>query len=97
MMVKFLHDLGEKTIKIRGVFSLEAKMNSSHTPLSQYSLALSKNNKRLLFYHYNNEQLFEFYDLYQDPNELININTDNNDSKKMKEELLKKVTENSFR
>lgn len=89
-----LPGLGGISDQNRGVFSMEAKLNSSHSLLKDFSLSLTKNNKRFIYYRYNNSQTIEYYDLDQDPEELTNLYPDVDiEGKKMKEELVNKVAE----
>ena len=78
----------------RSVYCFEAKENSSFGPFIKYSIALSKNNKRLLYYNYDNYKEFEFYDLDTDPEEMNNLYpAQSADVKIMEQELLQKIDE----
>lgn len=59
----------------RSIFSLDAKMNSSFAPLSNYSVSITRDAHRLIYYSYpkDNYQKYEFYDLGRDPDEMKDL------------------------
>lgn len=80
----------------RSIFTVDAKYNSSFTPLRNYSISLTRDNHRFIHYSFPKDdyEKFEFYDLDSDPDEL----TDLYPAKpalalEMKDELLQKVEE----
>lgn len=78
----------------RSVFSLEAKKNAAFAPLKDYSISLTKNNKRLMHYQYGTERILEFYDLDTDPEETIDLYSSSPAaSLEMESELLDKISE----
>ena len=91
---EILPGLGGNIDQNRSIFSLEAKKNSAFTRLSNFSIALTKENKRLLFYQYGKTMQFELYDLDQDPEEMNNLHSKHPVfGKLMQEELITKVSE----
>ena len=80
--------------KNRAVYSFEAKKNPSFAPLKKFSLSLTRENKTILFYQYNNKQSIELYDLDQDPEEINDLNSKAPEwGKELNQELLNKVSE----
>ena len=80
----------------RGVFSMDAKMNSSFGPLHNYSISLTRDRHRLVHYSYPRDQYekLEFYDLESDPDELRDLYPmDPSLARLMKDELLQKILE----
>ena len=59
----------------RSVFSLEAKTNPAQTPLKIGTLALIRGRHKLIQYfgHFDDENVFELYDLENDPEELEDL------------------------
>jgi len=89
-----LPGLGGQDNKNRAVYSFEAKKNPSFAPLKKFSLSLTRENKRILFYQYNNKQSIELYDLDQDPEEINDLNSKAPEwGKELNQELLNKVSE----
>ncbi|HXQ32467.1 MAG TPA: sulfatase-like hydrolase/transferase, partial [Anaerolineales bacterium] len=93
---ELLLELGEVQNEHRSIFSVDAKYNSSFTPLRNYSISITREAHRFIHYNYPKDdyEKFEFYDLHSDPNEL----TDLFPSKptlalEMREELMQKVEE----
>ena len=78
----------------RSIYTFEAKENANFGKFTKYSFSLTKNNKRLLYYHYDNYKEFEFYDLDTDPEEMNNLYpAQSADVKIMEQELLQKIDE----
>ena len=57
----------------RSIYVTDAKQNPVFSPLSKFSLSLTKDRFRLTRYHYPDYQDFEFYDLNEDPEELEDL------------------------
>ncbi len=59
----------------RSIFSVDAKYNSSFTPLRNYSISITRDSYRLTHYSYPKDdyEKFEFYELDSDPNELKDL------------------------
>jgi arylsulfatase A-like enzyme len=70
---RLLPGLGGQEDASRGVYSMDAKKNSAFAPLEKITLALTREGQRLVYYNYPGDQQFEFYDLRQDPQELIDL------------------------
>jgi arylsulfatase A-like enzyme len=80
----------------RSIFSMDAKMNSSFTPLHNYSMAMTRDHHRLVYYCYPKDhyQKYEFYDLDADPEELKDLYPSSPSlAQEMQDELLQKVEE----
>ncbi len=91
-----LPNLGGEPQGGRSVFSMDAKMNSSFTPLRNYSIAMTRDGHRLTHYSYPKDKYekYEFYDLDTDPqevNDLYPLKTSL--ALKMQEELEQKMHE----
>lgn len=59
----------------RSIFVVEAKENSQHGPLRKFTLAMMKGRYKLIYYQgYNGySDIYEMYDLEEDPEELVDI------------------------
>ena len=59
----------------RSIFTVDAKYNSSFTPLRNYSISITRDAHRLIHYSFPKDdyEKFEFYDLHSDPNELKDL------------------------
>ena len=93
---KLLPGLGGEEDERRSVFSMDAKTNSSFTPLVNYSICLTRDRHRLAYYCYPEDQYekFEFYDLDADREELVDLYPSRPSlAVEMQDELLQKVTE----
>lgn len=78
----------------RGVYTLDAKRNASFAPLTRLSLALTKNEHRIVYYRYPELEQFEFYDLAGDPEEMQDLYPSQPAlALQMKDELLQKLAE----
>ena len=93
---KLLPGLGGVEDEHRSIFTVDAKYNSSFTPLRNYSISITRDAHRFIHYSYPKDdyEKFEFYDLNNDPDEL----TDLYPAKpilalEMKDELLRKIKE----
>jgi arylsulfatase A-like enzyme len=80
----------------RSVFSLEAKLNATHRPLSKATVALIRGPYKLIHYFgydgYNDE--YELYDLDNDPEELDDLySTKRSIAADLRHDLLKKLEE----
>jgi arylsulfatase A-like enzyme len=91
-----LPKLGGEEDEKRSIYSMDAKTNSSFYPLRNYSLSLTRDHHRLVYYSYPKDKYekFEFYALDEDPEEMTNLYPANPSlAQQMKDELLQKVTE----
>lgn len=93
---RILPGLGGIADDERPIFSVEAKENSSFFPLEKTTIALNRENHKLIYYsgyeRYN--QQFEFFDLNEDPEELTNLfDTGTSTVLQMKDELLTALDE----
>ena len=72
---KVLPGLGGLEDDGRSVFSLDAKTNSSFTPLVNFSISITRDHHRLAYYKYPKRayEKYEFYDLSADPQELDDL------------------------
>ena len=72
---KLLPGLGGVEDEHRNIFSVDAKYNSSFTPLRNYSISLTRDSYRLIHYSYPKDEYekYEFYDLNSDPDELKDL------------------------
>jgi arylsulfatase A-like enzyme len=80
----------------RSIFSMDAKFNSSFTPLRNYSMSITRDHHRLAYYCFpkDNYQKFEFYDLDADPEEMKDLyRSQPSLAREMQDELLQKVIE----
>jgi arylsulfatase A-like enzyme len=83
-------DGGEK----RGIYSIDAKNNSSFKQISSGSISMTKEPYRLTYYNYPESQQFEFYDLDADPEELNDLYPSQPvEAMQMKDEMLQKLAE----
>jgi arylsulfatase len=80
----------------RSIFSVDAKYNSSFTPLRNYSISITRNDHRLIHYSYPKDEYekFEFYDLNSDPDELKDLFPAKSAlALEMRDELLQRIRE----
>src|SRR6266498_604775 len=80
----------------RSLFSMDAKMNSSFTPMLNFSMSITRDHHRLAYYCYPKDsyQKYEFYDLDADPEEINNLYPSSPSlDRKMQDELLQKIAE----
>jgi arylsulfatase A-like enzyme len=69
-----LPGLGGVSAAGRSIYSLDAKKNPSHAPITKGSLALLKDQFKIVHYFgYDDYTAYEFYDLKNDPEELENL------------------------
>jgi arylsulfatase A-like enzyme len=88
---KLLPGFGGSEEPSRSIFSMEAKTNSAFAPLKRATVAMQKENYKIIYYgdypRYSN--VFELYDVYEDPEELDNLFADGGTTAlHLKEELL---------
>jgi arylsulfatase A-like enzyme len=91
---RILPNLGGEADEGRSIFSMDAKFNSSFGPLVNYSMSLTRDQHRLMYYCYPKDhyQKYEFYDLATDPQEMKDLYPSGPAlSVEMKDELLQKV------
>jgi len=80
----------------RSIFSMDAKMNSSFTPLRNYSMSITRDHHRLVYFCYPKDhyQKYEFYDLDADQEEMKDLYPSHPSlAMEMQDELLQKVEE----
>ena len=94
---QLLPGFGISEDNLRSTFSVDAKFNSSFGRLSTASVAMRKQGYKVTYYTgYENLELFELYDLQNDPQELNDLfGKDVSKSNIMKDELLTAFHENS--
>jgi arylsulfatase A-like enzyme len=93
---RLLPELGGTTQEDRGVFSMDAKSNSSFGPLRNYSISLTRDRHRLVHYSYPRDKYekYELYNLDADPDEMSDLYPSFPAlAKQMKDELEQKVLE----
>jgi arylsulfatase A-like enzyme len=91
---QILPGLGGEENPDRGVYTVDAKRNTSFAPLTKMSIALTRNDHRLVYYRYPELEQFEFYDLANDPEELQDLySAQPTLALQMKAELLDKLAE----
>jgi arylsulfatase A-like enzyme len=93
---KLLPNLGGDADEGRSVFSVDARTSSSFGPLENFSVSITRDQHRLVFYRYpeTGYQEFEFYDLESDPHELNDLYPSSPAfAFEMKDELLQKIDE----
>lgn len=93
---KPLPALGSADDGSRSVFSVDAKTNSSFRPLVNFSISVTRDFHRLVYYHYptGDYNTFEFYDLEADPLELNDLYSSRPAlAMEMKDEVLQKIEE----
>jgi arylsulfatase A-like enzyme len=89
-----LPDFGGNPDVSRSIYSMDAKTNSAFGALDRLSVSLLKNDRRLTYYRYPNQQYeaFELYSLGDDPDELSNVYSANDAvAAALREELLAKL------
>lgn len=88
-----LPELGGVDDAERSLFTIEAKTNRAFAPLTQTTVAMVKGDYKLIYYTgYEKEDSFEFYDLEQDYEELVDLYSSQPSALKiMKDELLEKL------
>jgi arylsulfatase A-like enzyme len=55
------------------VYALEAKENSAFGPLVKFTAAMIQGSHKLVYFHYPDYNEIEFFDLNEDPEELVNL------------------------
>jgi arylsulfatase A-like enzyme len=83
-----LPGLGGESSPGRSVYSVDAKKNPSHAPIQKGTIALLKDDYKLVRYlGYNDYTGYEFYDLKNDPEELEDIYASNPLARDLQAEL----------
>ena len=93
---QLLPGLGGMEDEHRSIFSVDAKYNSSFTPLRNYSMSITRDGHRLIHYSFPKDdyEKFEFYDLNNDPDELVDLFPAKPPlALEMQDELLQKIEE----
>lgn len=78
----------------RAIYSLDAKTNSAFAPLERLSISMLKNDYRLTYYDYpdQNYQGYELYNLGQDPDELNDLYSEGSSpANSLRDEMLGKL------
>jgi arylsulfatase A-like enzyme len=89
---ELLPGLGGTENPERSIYSLDAKTNASFAPLTKTSLSLMKSGHRLTYYGYPDDGQFEFYNLEEDREELVDLYPSRPSlARRMKEELFHKL------
>ena len=57
----------------RSIYTIDAKQNAAFSPLETFSVALTKERHRLIYYKYPQYESFEFYNLDEDPEEMNDL------------------------
>lgn len=94
---QILPGLGGSDDPARSIFSVEAATNPAFAPLQRVSIALQKENFKLTLYKgYQEQDLYELYDLTADPEELTNLLASNPSSPSalnpLKQEILERLS-----
>lgn len=93
---QLLPGLGGMEDKHRSIFSMEARTNSSFTPLRNYSMSITRDGYRLVYYRYPKKEFekYEFYDLEADDEEMNDLYPSSPSlAKEMRAELMQKISE----
>jgi arylsulfatase A-like enzyme len=93
---ELLPGLGGEVDAGRSIYSMEAKTNSSFGPLRHFSMSLTRDRHRLMYYSFPKDQYekYEFYDLGADPDELHDLYPNGPAlAKEMQDELMQKVAD----
>ena len=78
----------------RSIYTIDAKQNSVFAPLNKFSMALTRERRRLIYYQYPEFSQFEFYDLDDDPDEMKDLFSQKPVAAlQMKDEMLQKLSE----
>jgi arylsulfatase A-like enzyme len=93
---ELLPEMGGTPDEKRSFFSMDAKSNSSFAPLVNYSMSLTREGHRLIYYSYPKDEYkkFEFYDINTDVEEMKDLYPSHPAlAAEMQDELLQKVDE----
>ncbi|MBI3167335.1 MAG: sulfatase-like hydrolase/transferase [Chloroflexi bacterium] len=91
---KALPSMGGEPDPDRSIYTIDAKKNSAFAPLSEFSMALTRQNTRLIYYQHPGYSQFEYYDLEEDPEEMSDIySLQPAMALQMQEEMLQKLDE----
>jgi arylsulfatase A-like enzyme len=93
---RLLPELGGEADAGRSVYSMDAKTNSSFVPLRHFTMSLTRDRHRLIYYSYPKSQYekFEFFDLDGDPQEMSDLHPGSPSlARQMQDELLQKLSE----
>ncbi len=78
----------------RSVFSFDAKLQSAFSPLTRYSISITREGYKLVNYHYPDFSSYEFFNLLDDPEELVDLYPQSPSiASHMKQELMEKIEE----
>ena len=89
-----LPGFGGRQDERRSIFAMDAKTNSSFGPLKNFSISLTRDRQRLMYFRYPKDRYekFEFYDLVADPQEMHDLYPSApSQAVEMKDELLQKI------
>jgi arylsulfatase A-like enzyme len=93
---QLLPQLGGQEDEHRSLFSMDAKMNSSFGPLRNFSVSLTRDQHRLVWYSYPKDKYekFEFFDLDADYDELNDLFPSASAlARTMQDELMQKIAD----
>ncbi len=90
-----LPEMGGKNDPEREIFVVEAKANPAYSALRKATLALMRGSYKMVHYlgYKSYPDNYEFYDLHNDPEELINLYPDHPEAAAFKFELDRKLAE----
>jgi hypothetical protein len=78
----------------RSIYTIDAKQNAAFSPLETFSIALTKERHRLIYYKYPHYEDFEFYNLDEDPEEMNDLYPSKPSvAKQVQAEMLQKLDE----
>jgi arylsulfatase A-like enzyme len=91
---RLLPGLGGEADPDRSIYSIDAKTASSFSSFEHYSISLTKQRHRLIYYQRPEYSGFEFYNMDNDPEELHDLFPSAPSlAKQMKQELMQKIEE----
>lgn len=78
----------------RGIYAMDAKMQSAFAPLTRFSISLTRDGYKLVYYRYPDFSSYEFFNLNDDPEELTDLYPKSpSPALRMQDELMAKVNE----
>jgi len=92
---QLLPGLGGGEVSGRPIFAVEAKTNAAHAPLTEATIALVKDQFKLIYYigYKDYDNRYELYDLEDDPNEIRDLYPEHPMAGTLREELVDKLAE----
>jgi arylsulfatase A-like enzyme len=70
---KLLPELGGSQDANRSIFAFDAKMQSAFAPWTRFSMSITRQGYKLIYYQYPNYTSYEYYCLIEDPDELVDL------------------------